>query len=560
MVTLLPKPWFADAPVMRRSRQVTRVLTGHGLESLVDQSGLRRFAPFRVRVRDGGPPPRQAERLRAAFGELGVTFIKLGQMLSTRADLLPADVVAELAKLQDAAPPVGIEDVHRVIREDLGAEAGELFDRFDDVPLASASIGQVHAARRHDGREVVVKVRRPGVEAQIEVDLQILRGIAEWAREHTRAGRDYDLVPLVEEFAHSLRNELDYVREADNVERFRRAFAGDRKVWIPTAHRDLTSSRVLTLERVTGIKITDIEALDRLGIPRRGIAENALRIFLREALDFGFFHADPHPGNFFVQPDGSLAIVDFGMVGRLTEAVQIHLLRAGLAAIQQDPETLAEELYALGVAGRRADRRAFQRDLDHLIGRYGGRSLRELSATQVTQELTGIAFRHRLQLPTELALLFRVVAMSEGIGLRLDPDFHYLEYASPIFQKRWTSLHTLPATAARFGRAALDAAELGAQLPRRTGLLLGRLERGELELNVRHEGLEAFARQFQRMTNRLALAVILAASVVALGLAIGVRGIRHGETLVEWLFRLGIVFSLVFGAGLLWSMWRGPRR
>lgn len=560
MVMLLPKPWFANGAIMGRSREIVRVLTRHGLESLVDASGLRRFAPFRIRRREGAPPLRQAERLRLAFGELGVTFIKLAQTLSTRADLLPADVVAELAKLQDAAPPVDIDQIHRVIRADLGAGPGELFDRFDDAPLASASIGQVHAARLRDGRDVVVKVRRPGVEAQVEVDLQILHGIVEWAREHTRVGRDYDLVPLVEEFAYSLRNELDYVREADNAERFRHAFAGDTRVWIPTVHRDLTTSRVLTLERVTGIKITDVDALDRLGISRRSVAEGALRIFLREALEFGFFHADPHPGNFFVQPDGGLAIVDFGMVGRLTEAVQIHLLRAGLAAIQQDPEALAEELYALGVAGRRADRPAFQRDLDHLVARYGGRSLRELSATAVTQELTGMAFRHRLQLPTELALLFRVVAMSEGIGLTLDPDFRYLEAAAPHFQERWASLHTLPVTAARFGRAAIDAAELGVQLPRRTGLLLGRLERGELQLRVNHEGLEAFARQFQRMTNRLAFAVILAASVVALGLAIGVRGIAGGEALVEWLFRLGILFSLGFGAVLLWSMWRAPKR
>jgi ubiquinone biosynthesis protein len=546
--------------MMRRSREIARVLAGHGLESLLDQSGLRRFAPFRLRLRTGEAPLATAARLRAAFGELGVTFIKLGQMLSTRADLLPADVVAELSRLQDSAPPVPVADIHRVIREDLGAPAAVLFERFDDVPLASASIGQVHGARRHDGREVVVKVRRPGVETQAETDLQILRGIAEWAREHTQIGSDYDLIPLVEEFAHSLRSELDYLREADNAERLGRAFAEDRQVWIPAVHRDLTTHRVLTLERITGIKVTDAQALDRMGVSRRAVAENAVRVFLHEALELGFFHADPHPGNFFIQPDGALAMVDFGMMGRLTEETRLRLLRAGLAAIREDSEALAEELYALGVAGRNADRRAFQRDLDHLIGRYGGHSLRELSATVVTQELTGIAFRHRLQLPSELALLFRVMAMSEGLGLSLDPDFHYLESASPHFKKRWASIHSVGATAARFGRAAFDAAELSAQLPRRTGLLLGRLERGELELSVNHEGLRAFSAQLQRMANRLALAVLLAASVVALGLAIGVRGMAGGGALIEWLFRLGLVFSLVFGAVLLWSMWRAPRR
>jgi ubiquinone biosynthesis protein len=553
-------PWFANGAVVRRSREVARVLTGHGLGTVVDHTGLRRFPLLRPRLGDGRPVLRQAERLRAAFGELGATFIKLGQTLSTRADLLPVDVVEELAKLQDAAPPVPVADIRRIIHEDLGADPDVLFASFDPVPLASASIGQVHAARLPDGREVVVKVQRPGVNAQIEVDLEILVRIADWATVHTEFGRDYELRPVVDEFAYTIRNELDYVHEGETADRFRRAFADDRRVWIPRVHWDLTTRRVLTLERVGGVKVSDIEALDRLGIRRRGLAENAVRIFLRGVLELGFFHADAHPGNFFAQSDGALAIVDFGMVGRVPQTLRMRLLRAGLSAIREDPEALAEELYAMGVAGPRADRQAFVRDLDHVIGRYGGRSLRELSAAAVTRELTGIIYRHRLQLPSELALLFRVVVMSEGVGLKLDPDFHYMEYASPYLRERWEQLHSLPEVASRLGRAAADAAELGVDLPRRSGRLIGRLERGELGLNVRHEGLPAFASQFQRMANRLALAVILAASVVALALALGVRSQTGQSRYVEWLFRLGLVFSLGFGAALLWSMWRAPRR
>ena len=554
------RPWFTDGAVIRRSREVARVLTGHGLGSLVDQTGLRRFPPLRPHLNGGAAPLKQAERLRAAFGELGATFIKLGQTLSTRADLLPPDVIEELAKLQDSAPPVPLADVRSIIREDLGADPETLFAHFDPAPLASASIGQVHAARLADGREVVVKVRRPGVDEQIEVDLQILARIADWATVHTEFGRDYALRPVVDEFAYTIRNELDYVREGETADRFRRAFAGDRMVWIPRVHWDLTTRRVLTLERVTGVKVSDVETLDRLGIRRRAIAENAVRIFLRGVLELGFFHADPHPGNYFAQSDGALAIVDFGMIGRVPDALRMRLLRAGLSAIREDPEGLAEELYALGVAGPRADRLAFQRDLDHLIGRYGGHSLRELSAAAVSRELTGIVFRHRLQLPSELALLFRVIIMSEGVGLKLDPDFHYLEFANPLLRQCWEEQRSLPAMAGRLGRAALDAAELGAELPVRGGRLMGRLERGELGLNVRHEGLDAFANQFQRMTNRLALAVILAASVVALALALGVGWQPGHGRYIEWLFRLGLLFSLGFGAALLWSMWRAPRR
>jgi len=556
---LLARPWFADGAILKRSREVASVLTRHGLGSLVEQSGLGRFAPLGASRRDRPAPLKPAERLRSAFGELGVTFIKLGQTLSTRADLLPADVIEELSKLQDAAPRVPLEMIRQVILEDLGEYPEELFERFDPEPIASASIGQVHGARRHDGREVVIKVRRPDVEQQVEADLGILTGIADWAQVNTAFGRDYALRPIVDEFAYTIRNELDYRREGENADRLRRAFAEDRRVWIPLIHWDLSTHRVLTMERVTGVKISDLETLDELGIRRRTIAENAVAVFMHQLLDLGYFHADPHPGNYFAQTDGSIAIVDFGMVGRVTESLRMRLLRAGLAALHEDSEALAEELYALGVAGRRADRPAFQRDLDHLIGRYGGTSLRELSATAVTRELTGIAFRHRLQLPSDLALLFRVGAMSEGVGLMLDPDFHFLEFASPFFRQRWKEHNSLSAASQRFGRSALEAAELAAELPRRSSRLLARLERGEIELNVNHEGLGAFSAQLQQMANRLALAVILAASVVTLGLALGFGDFPGRATYASWMFWPGLIFSLLFGAGLLMSIWRAKR-
>lgn len=551
-------PWYSSRPIVQRSRQVSRVLARHGLAAIAEQVGLGRFMPRVGRVPD--PPLGRPVRLRAALGELGVTFIKLGQMLSTRADLLPAEYVTELAKLQDAAPPVPLEHIVRTISEELGGPPEEVFAEFDPTPMASASIGQVHAAILPSGESVVVKVRRPGVIEEVEQDLEILARLAQWVQEHTTLARDIDLAPLVAEFAFTLRNELDYVREGRNAERFRQAFADDVRVLIPCVHWSHTTEQVLTLERVGGIKVSDLATLDRLAVPRREVAENAVRMFLREVLDLGFFHADPHPGNFFVQPDGAIAVVDFGMVGRISAAARTHLLRAGLAAIEQDPESLAEELFALGVAGRRADRAAFIHDLDHLIGSWQGRTVSELSAAAVTRDLSAMAFRHRLQLPGELALLIRVVSMSEGLGLMLDPEFRYLEFASPIFRERWKRGQSLRTGAMRLGRAAAEAADLGLELPRRAGRLLGRVERGEIELNVRHEGLDRLSREFQGMTNRLALAMVLAASVVALGVALGVHGLPGIEGYVRVLFALGFVFSLAFGFWLLAAIWRAGRR
>ena len=559
MTTLHAKPWFMDRPTLERTRDIARVLTGHGLGAILQQTGLARFAPRAWRSRNGGTLT-QAQRLRLALGEMGATFTKLGQVLSTRGDLLPPEYVAELTRLQDAAPPVPVADVLAILQRELGRPASEVFASFELEPLASASIGQVHAATLHDGSRIVVKVQRPGVDEQIERDLGILTRLVDWAEQHTTFALDYDLRSLLAEFGHSIHGELDYVREGQNVDRMRRCFSGDTAIRIPFVHWEYTTHRVLAMERMEGLKITDLAALDRAGIPRRKIAETAVRTFLRQILEFGFFHADPHPGNFFVEPDGTVALVDFGMVGRLNDGVQRHLLRAGLAAIQMDPGALAEELYALGVAGRRADRRAFEKDLDHLIGSYGGQSLADLSVTTVANELYEIALRHRLQLPSELALLFRVVSMSEGMGLVLDPGFQYLEYASPLVKRNWKERMSLGARLAEFGRSAAEVAELAPTLPGRTNRLLSRLERGEFELNVRHERLEEVTREFQRMTNRLSMALVVAASVVALSVAMAVQPTTLLRGHLGWLFTLGFVFTLGFGLWLLLSVWRAGKR
>lgn len=559
MATLLSRPWFAERPALERTRDIARVLSRHGLGVMLNQTGLGRFAPRAWKTAYGGPLS-QAQRLGQALGELGATFTKLGQMLSTRGDLLPPEYLRELSRLQDSAPPVPIGLILETIELELHGTTEQLFASFDCTPLASASIGQVHAAVLRDGSRVVVKVQRPGVADQIERDLHILAQLVTWAEHHTAFGADYDLQSLWSEFAHTIHGELDYLREGQHADRLRRGFEGDRGIRIPLVHWPFTSRHVLTMERVEGIKITDLAQLDAAGISRRGVAETAVRTFLRQILEFGFFHADPHPGNFFVEPGGRIALVDFGMVGRVSDTVQQHLLRAGLSAMELDTEGLAEELYALGVAGRHADRVSFEKDLDHLVGRYGSSTISDLSAKEVTEELSSVVMRHKLQLPSELALLLRVITMSEGMGLMLDPGFKYLEYASPIIREHWKSRTSLSTRLRAAGKSVVDASELAVGLPRRTQRLLARLERGEFELNVRHERLEHVTHEFQEMTNRLSQAMIVSASVVALSVAMGVKGSDELKPYIHWLFMLGFVFTLFFGFGLLVNMWRSGRK
>jgi ubiquinone biosynthesis protein len=548
--------------LLQRSRQIASVLTRHGLGWLVVRSGLGGFVPFERGwlghpVRD--VPYTRPEHLGMALSELGGAFIKIGQALSTRPDFVPLEYVVEFSKLQDAAPPVPFEQICQVICDELRQSPQNLFDEFDSQPLASASIGQVHTGKLKSGQSVIIKVQRPDVAEQIEEDLEILSGMAEWAESHTTFGRDYNLPVLVDEFAFTLRNELDYLREGQNADRFRRNFAGDPGIYIPRVHWDFTTDRVLTMERVGGIKVADMSALDEAGIDRHVVAENSVRIMLREVFEFGFFHADPHPGNFFVQPDGSIAMVDFGIVGRLDTNLQESLLRIGMAVGRRDAERLTDEFFAIGMANASVKRKALQRDLDHFISRYAGRSIKDLAAVKTVDEVMAIALRHRLQMPAELVMLFRVVGISEGLGAQLDPNFKLFEFATPYLQEFWLQHRSPKALALRMGQTALDAAELGLTIPHHISRLIGQVERGELELNVNHEGLQDFARRLQQMVNRLALTILLAATVVALGLMMIIYHPPGWEIYGGWLFGLAFLFSLGLGAWMMWNIWRSGR-
>lgn len=555
-------PWYTQGRLRRRSREIASAFTRHGLGWLLTHVGLAGVVPFE-RGWLGHParqsPYTQAEHLRMALGDLGATFIKLGQAISTRNDLLPPAYTAELSKLQDAAPPVPFPDICDIICQELGKSPDELFAAFDSEPLASASIGQVHAGTLETGEPIVIKVRRPGVAAQIEEDLQILAGMAGWSAANTAFGRDYNLPDLVEEFAFTLRAELDYRHEGHNAEQFQQNFVDDERIIIPQVYWQYSNGHVLTLERVSGVKVKDVTALKEAGIDARLVADNAIQLMLRQLFEFGFFHADPHPGNFFIQPDGAIVLIDFGMVGRLDQRLQDMLLRLGLAVARQDTRRLLDELYAIGVVQQGTNRSALRRDLDRLLGRYADRSLAELAAREVTEEMMAIAFHHRLQLPGELVLLLRVVAMSEGLGLSLNPDIRLVETAVPYLRQFWLRRYSPWNMAPQLGQAGLDMVELGLTLPRRISRLFDQIEQGDIKVNINYNDLHEFTRHFQQMTNRLSMAILLAATIVALGLVMLVYHPPGWDRFGGWVFALAFIFSLGFGAWLMWRIWRAGR-
>jgi len=560
----LPFPWLTNRTLARRTRHIIAVLTRHGLGWVLSQMESGREATRRSALPGGVPGipmshQKQAEHLRLAMNELGATFIKLGQALSTRPDILPKEYIQELGKLQDEVTPVDFPAIEKVIKAELGSEIAEAYAEFDPNPIASASIGQVYAARAKNGKQVVVKVRRPGVAKLIEQDLEILTNMAEWLSVHSSLGQLYDLPTLLGEFAFRLRNELDYVREGRNANIFRKNFKDEPTVYIPYIYWDQTTEQVLTMERVSGIKINDVDAMRAANINLKTVAENSGRFTLRQLFEFGFFHADPHPGNFFVQPDASLAVVDFGMVGHLTTQMRESLLRMVMAMANSDAEALVDELLDLGITRKRINTRTLAMEIEHLFESYAGGTAQFLTATQVLSEIMGMAFRYGLQMPGELTMLARLSTINEGISMTLYPDFRMLDFAAPIVMKFWQEERRPDKIIPELARTALDGFELSLSLPKRAARLLRQMERGQLEFNINYEGLRQFANQMEKMTNRLAAAIVLAAVIVALGIVTVIYHPATMQTFGEYLFLFAFLSSLGFGGWLLWSIWRSGR-
>ena len=545
-----------------RTREIAEVLSRHGLGYLVGAAGLDRWVPFHHGLlghERREAPYTRPEHLRLALEQLGPTFIKLGQILSTRPDLVGPDYQSELAKLQDAAPPVPADVIRDLVTQELGTGAEQAFAAFELEPLAAASIGQAHAATLRDGTDVVMKVRRPGAVEQIEQDLEILQDLAARASRRWVAAADYDLIGLADEFSRTLRAELDYLREARNAERFAVNFAHDPGVHIPRVFWETTTSRLLTLERITGIKVDDLERLDAAGIDRRALAERATRVTADMVFRDGFFHADPHPGNFFIEPDGRIGIVDFGMVGAVDERLrdQLTTLLVGLA--RQDADDVAAALLALGIARGDVSRAALREDVNGLLARYSGRPVGEIALGAAFDDVFTIMRRHHLQVPRDAALLLKMVVMNEGMAAQLDPEFRLGEVLGPYARELLTRQLSPTAVARRLGRVGLDAARLGSELPEQLRRLLAAVEDGEVEVRLRPEEFESLIVRAERLGNRLVAGVIAAAFIDGLAelMAADPERLRARQ---RPLFGVGVGATGALAAYVAWSAGRGRRR
>ncbi|UPO78192.1 AarF/ABC1/UbiB kinase family protein [Arthrobacter sp. Helios] len=544
-----------------RYRQMAEILYRNGLGYLVSVSGLESRLPFRKRSAEDAGNPRMAspEYLRRALEELGPTYVKLGQLLSTRSDLLPPAYMDELAKLQDNATPAPWEAVREELRQEIGDDPLSVFASFDTTPIASASIGQAYGARLKDGADVVVKVRRPGIVPEVEADLSILQSLAAHASRHWEAARDYDVKGFMDEFASTLRQEMDYVQEGRNADRFALNFSEDPAVIIPRIYWQHSTHKVLTMQRLHGMKVTDTAALDAAGVDRRALAATAADAEMKMVFEFGLFHADPHPGNIFVQPNSQIGLIDFGMVGELDDKLRGQLAALFIAVIRKDPERMASALIRMTVAQTRPDRIKLRTDLSGLIRLYSGRTLRDAPVGKIISQGLGIIRNHHLQLPREVALLLRMLIMTEGMGEVLDPDFSMGQTLAP-YAKRMTMEQLNPVNyAKRLGKAGGELLELGTELPGQVQRLINTLDFEGMEVHLRAGDLVPLVERLERVGNRMVAAIFAAAFIRGIGeLTLGDADRWRG-----WqapLMGAGLASTGALGGYLAWSARKQRRR
>ena len=545
-----------------RYRQIAEVLTRHGLGFVVGVAGLSRWIPFHHGVlgherRD--KPYTTPEHLRIALEELGPTFIKLGQLLSTRTDIIPAEYLRELAKLQDAAPAVPLSTIRTLLEQELGAPPDDVFASFDSTPLACASIGQAHLATMHDGAQVVVKIRRPDINAIIETDLGILQSLANRASRRWAAAANYNLPGLVSEFAVSLRRELDYQTEGRNAERFASNFAASPDVHVPRVYWATTTSRVLTLERIVGIKVDDHDGLVRARVDRRALATKAAGVAVSMVFEHGFFHADPHPGNLFIEPDGRIGLIDFGMVGELDDGLR-HQLASVLAALTgHDAERLAKALLDLSVVKRPLDRDQFRADLVQFMALYRGRRLGEVNVAKLASQLLMLLRKYRLQLPQEVAFLLKFFLMVEGMGVRLDPEFNLGDFLGPYARQLVLDRLSPEALFRQLMTSGRDTAALAVDLPDRVRRLFDLLDASGVAVRLEAGEFEPLVERLERVGDRMVAGIVAAAFIRGIGELASADKERWGR----WegpLMGVGLGMAGALGTYLGWTARRLKRR
>lgn len=541
----------------KRLQQIVNVFLKHGFGRFIDQIHLGKYIPFGKRLRAFGQwpalrGPSVPERLRIAFGELGPSFIKLAQILSSRPDLITAQYASEFRKLQDEVPPFPVEEAKRIVEEELRKPIDEIFLQFQDKPVAAASIAQVHYAKLIDGSDVIVKVQRPGIREQIETDISILVTVARLLERYVPESRFFNPTGIVEEFSRTLRRELDFVGEARNCSRFGKNFEDNPDISIPLVYGDFVTEKVLVMEKVEGIRIDNIAGIVALGLDRKTLVRISVDAYFKMILEDGFFHADPHPGNILAMPDGRLAFVDFGIVGNVTPEMMETMANTFLALIHRDFDALIDHYIELGYVPEDVDldkfKREFKTDLLYYLEPLYGMKLQEINFARYLDIITHIALKHRMRIPADLLLINKAMLILENISRELDPGFDFVAAAEPYAEKIVKRRYSPSKIIDKAGKNLVELGDFFFLFPKQIKMLVRKILRDDLHVKMIHIGLDRFITDMDRSSNRITFGVIIAAMLLS-------SAILQSAEVGSKIFGMSVLALLSFGFAFLMGIW-----
>jgi len=550
---------------IKRFTHILRVLTKHGFGFMLQRLPLSQWLPFVGRVKkearldESHPKSLIARRVVLALEELGPTFVKFGQILSNRSDLLPPEYIEELKTLQDRVAPFEAEKALAIIESEFGRPMAEIFEHFEPTAFASGSIAQVHNARTADGTDVVVKIKRPGIDAVITSDLILLYRLAELFEKYIPEIAALRPKLIVEEFDRAIREELDILAEASHTAKFKSYFEENDSVRIPDVFWDYTSKSVLTLERLSGTKISDAENLEKLGINKEALARNLLRTFMDQYFKLGFFHADPHPGNILVDKDGTIGLLDFGTVGHLDYELKSRLASTLFALVNDDVDEILRIYEELGVLAKGVNTEQLKPDVLALVDKYYGMPLERIDLKQLLNEFLAISRRYKIMLRRDFVLLGKSFVLVATTARDLDPHIDAAEMIKPYARELLREKYSSQRLYLVFQKSVSDLGEIITKAPRQLGRLLRKVLNDEIEIAFRHENLERLITEMDRSSNRLSFSILIAAIIVASSLIIQakIQPLIFGN--VSLLGLIGYLFAGMLGMALAIAMWRSGK-
>lgn len=503
-----------------RYREIIQILLKYGFDELLDRYGLDKYLKGGIKIFSKGEKSSfehlaREERVRKALEDLGPTFVKLGQMLSIRPEILPPKYITELQKLQDQVPPFSFAEARRIIEEDFENDLDDIFAKFSEEPDAAASLAQVHRATLKSGEDVIVKVQRPDISSKIDSDLDLLYSMAQIITRNLSEDLVYQPTEVVDEFKHWIKKELDFNQEARNIERFKNHFQNNENIRIHSVYWDYCTSKVITMEYIEGIRISDIDKIEAAGLDRKKIARIGADITLTQIFDYGFFHGDPHPGNIFVLKGNVIAPMDFGLVGSLDKELRDQLAQLLSGFVHKNVDRIVRVFFNMGIIDDNLNLRGLKLDISELIDRYYQLEIKRINIEQIIADITTLVTKYKIKLPKNLFLMTKSMSLMESVAEKLDPDFNMVEVSRPHVRKFMIKRWSPKRITKELSLFLEDIKDLAETSPTNIKRILLKLRKGKFGINLHHQELDKFIHMLDKASNRISFSLIIAALIIA---------------------------------------------